>query len=407
MDTVRKRDALQPRREPYWQSLGAGRFVGFRRSAEGGSWLARAYDPGTRKQSHNALTEVAKLPASEQYAAAVRAARAWFDHLDVGGASEVITVRRACELYVEHIRSKKGDRAAEDAIGRFRRHVDGDPVANIELPKLTSRHVAAWRERLKAKPATMPKRGKRCRVKTEQPVRPRSESSINRDLVALRAALNLALHDSYVTTDAAWRAKLEATPGADRRRDLTLDRDQRRALIAALPADLAAFARGLSLLPLRPGALASLTVADYDARHGSLRIGKDKAGKGRKIHLPEQTAQLLREHAWDKLPAAPLFSRHDGGAWDKDRWKKPLKAAAVAAGLPPETTAYTLRHSVITDLVTGVTAEESKRTGRPEQAGLDLFTVAALSGTSVAMIERHYGHLQAERSRAALARLVL
>lgn len=392
METVRQRLALKPRREPYWKALGTGRHVGYRRTEDGGNWIARAYDAGSRTRTYQALQEVSALPASEQFTAAVRAARAWFDHMDVGGSSEVITVRKACEQYVAHIRSKKGDLAADDAVGRFRRHVDGDPIANIELPKLTSRHVGAWRERLKAKPATMPKRGKQCRVKTEQPVRPRSESSINRDLVALRAALNLAHHDGYVTNDSAWRAKLEATPGADRRRDLYLDRDQRRALIAALPADLGAFVRGLSLLPLRPGALASLTVADFDARQGALRIGKDKAGQGRIIHLPDVTADMLREHSRRKLPAAPLFARHDGGAWDKDAWKKPFKAAAAAAGLPDGATAYTIRHSTITDLVTDA---------------LDLFTVAALSGTSVAMIERHYGHLQAERSRAALARLVL
>ena len=40
-----------------------------------------------------------------------------------------------------------------------------------------------------------------------------------------------------------------------------------------------------------------------------------------------------------------------------------------------------MRHSVISDLV---------------HDGLDLLTVAQISGTSVAMIERHYGHLRGE-----------
>ena len=79
-------------------------------------------------------------------------------------------------------------------------------------------------------------------------------------------------------------------------------------------------------------------------------------------------------------------------AWNKDMWKGPIKIAAAAAELSPSTTAYTLRHSVITDLVTD---------------GLDLLTVAQLSGTSVTMIERHYGHLRADHAAAALARLEL
>ena len=68
------------------------------------------------------------------------------------------------------------------------------------------------------------------------------------------------------------------------------------------------------------------------------------------------------------------------------------KEAAAAAKLSSAVTAYSIRHSVITDLVTG---------------GLDLLTVAQLSGTSVAMIERHYGHLRADYAAAALARLAL
>jgi integrase len=60
--------------------------------------------------------------------------------------------------------------------------------------------------------------------------------------------------------------------------------------------------------------------------------------------------------------------------------------------LAPGTTCYAMRHSTITDLVTG---------------GLDLLTVALLSGTSIAMVERHYGHLRAEHAEAALATLAL
>jgi site-specific recombinase XerD len=87
-----------------------------------------------------------------------------------------------------------------------------------------------------------------------------------------------------------------------------------------------------------------------------------------------------------------LFARADGKPWDKDSWKGPNKDSARAAGLPEATTAYTLRHSTITDLV---------------QGGLDLLTIAQVSGTSVAMIEKHYGHLQRKRAAEALAALAL
>jgi hypothetical protein len=41
------------------------------------------------------------------------------------------------------------------------------------------------------------------------------------------------------------------------------------------------------------------------------------------------------------------------------------------------------------------------------QNGLDLLAVALVSGTSVAMIEKHYGHLQRKQTAQALASLAL
>ena len=220
----------------------------------------------------------------------------------------------------------------------------------------------------------------------------RSDSTLNRDMSSLRAALNLAYLDGYVTSDFAWRSKLRPVRNAGRRRELYLDRRQRRKLIECSPSDLALFLSGLALLPLRPGALAALEARNYDTKLKVLTIGKDKSGKDRRIKLPNMTAELFDRTSTGKLPYAPLLSRADGNAWNKDSWKWPVKAAARIAELPIETTAYTLRHSVITDLVHG---------------GLDLLTVAQISGTSVAMIERHYGHLRTDVAADALAKLAL
>jgi integrase len=220
----------------------------------------------------------------------------------------------------------------------------------------------------------------------------RSDSSLNRDMTAIRAALNRAYAEGLTTSDFSWRAKLAPVKNADRRRDVYLDGDQRRKLIAGSRDDLANLLRGLCLLPLRPGALAALRVADYDKRLGALRIGKDKSGQDRKISLPETTNQFFSQMARDKLPGAPLIARGDGTVWNKDAWKHPLKDAVCATGLPEAATCYSIRHSVITDLIHG---------------GLDTLTVAQIAGTSVLMIEKHYGHLTQDQARKALGRLTL
>lgn len=392
--TVTRRDKLKPRRDPYWHKLAVGEFLGFRKmtGSASGSWIARAYDAADRAQRHHALGTFDHLPASERFDAASKAARDWFKHLNAGGQHEVITVRQACERYAEHLLREKGQTQADEARARFGRYVSTDPIASIPLPKLKKTHVEAWRTRLCAHPAVIARKGKgKGRGKGDAVIRKRSPATINRDMVALRAALNLALADGYALSALPWRGALKPLE-AKGRRNLYLDRAERRRLLEHLPDEAAAFVRALCLLPLRPGAVAALRVQDFKARQNTLHIERDKAGESRVILLPPDTAALLKEAARGKLPAAHLFARWDGRPWDKESWKKPIKQAVIAAELPASASAYTLRHSVITDLITD---------------GLDLFTVAQISGTSVAMIEKHYGHLRRDRARDALASLNL
>lgn len=383
LKTVEKRDKLKARssKEPYWQALSVGRYLGFRPSTRGGAgnWLARFHDSDTGRKPSKALGTFDTLAPSARYGAAKAEAEAWFNHLTLGGSTAETTVGQACEAYSE---------GNADLAARFRRWVYSDPIARVKLVKLTKAHVVAWRKRLEAAPAVIAVR----KVASESHTRPRSPASVNRDMTALRAALNAAKARDEVTTDNAWAVPLKPIVSAGRRRNVYLDKAQRRALIESLPVDVAAFVRGLCLLPLRPGALAALSVRDFDKRRMELSIGTDKHGANRRILVPGVVAAFLSEQSKGKLPNAPLFARADGKAWNKDSWKYPIKDAASAAGLPLATTAYTLRHSAITDLVTG---------------GLDLLTVATLSGTSWKMIQDHYGHLQREHAAAALAGLAI
>lgn len=407
IDTVNARKVLTPRREPYWHRAAKGRFVGFRLMTKGGAgtWLARAWDEVKGRDDFRPLGDFADLPDHKRFDAAMADAGKWFEHIGKGGSTGSTTILVVCERYVKHLqatkpkatltpyaaarRAAKGKTtddvvpAAEDAAARFKNYVLNDAkLAATDIAKLTPSMVDHWRNRLQEAPTRAG--GNRGEARTA--------STLNRDMSCFRAALNLAYVDGLVTSDFAWRGKLRPIKNADRRRELYLDKGQRRKLIGAAAPDLGLFLKGMALLPLRPGALAALTVGNFDKRLSTLLVGTDKAGKDRKLKLPADTAQFFAELATDKLPAAPLFARADGRAWDKDGWKWPVKDAVTAAKLPEGTTAYTLRHSTITDLVHG---------------GLDLLTVAQISGTSVTMIERHYGHLRGNVAAAALATLAL
>ena len=193
-------------------------------------------------------------------------------------------------------------------------------------------------------------------------------------------------------TESAWQEPLKPIRNAVRRRTVYLNHDERRLLVGAIDAEAKPFIRALCMLPLRPGAVANLTAGDFEKRTSELTIAKDKSGANRRIVVPRAAAHLFASAAEGKPATAPLFTRSNEKPWTKENWNKSLAAAVAKTELPPNVTAYTLRHSTITDLVT---------------AGLPLLTVAQISGTSVEMIEKHYGHLIRHAAVKALAGLTV
>ncbi len=390
IDSVTARDKLPARREPYWHRVSKGNFLGYRKMASGpgGTWVARSLDEATRKQRYRALGDFSDKADNLRFDIAGKAAKAWFEHLDKGGSSEDVTVKKACERYIEKLEAQRKFGAVKDAKGRFERWVyPNQKLSSTPVDKLTPGQLNDWRVKLVKTPALL-------QDKKKLATKPRSASSVNREMAVLKAALNLALEDGYATSDFAWSSKLKPIANATGRRDCYLDADQRRLLISHLPADLGALVTGLSLIPVRPGALAKLTVAQFDKRLGVLRIGEDKSGANRGLELPPSTAAFFAEQCKGQLPSAPIFSQAATGKhWDKDAWKKPIKAAFMAANQPYDAVLYSLRHSGITDLLA--------------LHKLDTLTVARLSGTSLAMIEKHYGHLLNRHAADALSKLAL
>ena len=112
------------------------------------------------------------------------------------------------------------------------------------------------------------------------------------------------------------------------------------------------------------------------------------------LKLPSPTGSArLRTAAAGRAPSAPLLLRRDGKPWQpgKADHRLPFMAAVAKAGLGPEVTSYSLRHSNIT---------------RHLLRGTPIRVVAALHDTSVPMIERTYSAFIAghgdELARAAL-----
>lgn len=350
--TVRAR--LAPRREPYWAApLAPGRFLGFRKiDAQRGSWIARARNEEGGGQRYNALGE---LTATFDYAAAVQKAREWFLALDAGVVnSGKFTLADACREYVEDRGREKGERCAADAQWRFGKYVYGTEFGQTELARLRTPAVKKWRDGLKL-----------------------TRAGSNRMMTSLRAALNLAVADRRVPATVAieWRA-VRQHRNADRRRDIFLDLTQRRALLGAATGAVRDLIEAVMLTGARPGEVTSALRSAFDARTRTLRLS-GKTGT-RTIPLAPAALELFARLARDKLPAAHLLTRDDGKPWVRAEWSEDVRAAAARAKLPHGTCLYTLRHSWITTAIT---------------SGITTMEVAKVTGTSLAMIDKHYSHL--------------
>jgi integrase len=357
------RRALEPRPEPHWgPPLGLNQSLGYRKiDADRGSWIARRKENGRSK--YKALgPETDSFGFTEARAAALK----WFAGIDRGITDDRVTVQRACELYVDDRQREKGHGCAQDAKMRFTRTVYGKPLGDRPLDKVRTPHIKAWRDGLEI-----------------------SQASANRTLTALKAALNFAVANRLVVASAAqeW-ADVKPYKGAGKRRDLFLDLTQRRALLGSSSGALRDLIEAAMLTGARAGELVNALRSQFDERTESMTfIGK--TGR-RTVPLSQPALALFKRLAKSKLPAARLLVRDDGKPWAHSDWDELVRAAATAAKLPTGTCLYTLRHSFITQAI---------------QGGLNVLDVARLVGTSVMMIEKHYGHLVDSVARERLAKV--
>ncbi len=86
--------------------------------------------------------------------------------------------------------------------------------------------------------------------------------------------------------------------------------------------------------------------------------------------------------AKSKLPEAPLLTRNGVDPWSHGDQTKLMRAVVTKAELPASVVFYTLRHSFIADLI---------------DKNMNVFDIAKITGTSIEMIEKHYGKFFKDR----------
>jgi integrase len=366
-DLSRKRDReqFQPRREPYWQRLGSGAYLGFRRGPE--TWIAR-YRGRDKKQRYNSLGEALEFDEAK------KRAEDWlaqFARVPVRAAKRD-TVAAALDAYLVDLKRHGRADAARSAEGRFRTALGfdfatshcRDPLAETQLDQTTHEDFLEWRDRLAS--GRLPR-------------------TVNRLVRAVSAGLNRAHRLGHIGNPAAWR--LEGLPDDEESETaIFLSRAQRKGLIDAASPAAAAFLRGLELTGARPKELATARVGDFDGERLKLshRKGRPPKLRSRYVVLDDEGIAFFKAQARDKLPAAPLFTDDGQRPWRRDMWAAEIRDAIASHNktargptrIPSDASAYSFRHARISELL--------------QVYGVDPLTVGAQTGTSLRMIERTY-----------------
>lgn len=146
----------------------------------------------------------------------------------------------------------------------------------------------------------------------------------------------------------------------------------------------------------RTSELAEVRVRDFLRENRQLILGKHKRsrtlkeGRARRITLNDEAFAIIEKHAAGKEQDQRIFLTQAGKAWTRKRLDDRFAAVREKAKVHSDHTIYSFRHLWISEML---------------MAGNEIATVAAMAGTSVAMIEKVYGHFTNDHFAAALKRL--
>lgn len=362
----RERERLAVRADAYWQRLAEGAYLGFRRGPD--TWHARFRDRNSKQHYH-------PLGEALEFDEAKRRAESWISQLAGARVRTVTraTVRAALNAYLADLRRHGRGGTAAEATWRFKAVLfdpdderNDDVLAGMELESVTQDDYLEWRERL------LPGRQPR---------------TVNRYVRAVVAGLNRAHQLGHVGNPSTWRlTSLSDDIEDDGETAIFLNARQRRDLMLAASVEVAAYLRGLDLTGARPKELAEAKVGDFDGEMIRLAHRKGRPPRLRVRHtvLDRDGVEHFAHAAKNKKPGDYLFTEDGTQHWRRHMWSRHIRKAISkhnekadeGSQLPTAATAYSFRHARISEML--------------QLHGIDPLTVAAQTGTSLAMIEKSY-----------------
>jgi len=361
IDTITGRRKLTPRREPYWHKLATRQHLGFRKLADGsGRWIAR-YTTTDRKYEYQALGDDLDFDkASEK-------SRKHFKKIE-SGTDTRYTLQQAIDEYRDHLEIEKSGRTAKETRQRILKHTSAS-MLKVEVSALTTAQLKRWRDKMVKK------------SDDAEEVR-KSKDTANRVLAMMKAALNLSFKSGIIGDDTAWR-RLKTFRSVSAARILFLTDKQIKSLLEKNKGAIHNLLKAGILTGARYGELANAKVKDFIAKDGTLHLsGKTGA---RTVYLSDEAVTFFKELTKLKTPEAYILIKDDGTQWGESHQSRPVREAVRKTKLPSETVFYSLRHYHISKALL---------------AGIPAQVVAENCGTSIRMLEKHYGKFMAADRRA-------
>jgi len=146
----------------------------------------------------------------------------------------------------------------------------------------------------------------------------------------------------------------------------------------------------------RTGELAACTVSDFVRSTRQVVLGRHKRAftmkdaVARRITLNAEAFAILQRWCKGKRGDEPIFTDPKGRGWQRGRLDNRFDMVRTRAGVRKDITIYSFRHLWISEML---------------MAGVDVATVAKMAGTSIAMIEKVYGHFTNQHFLDAQAQL--
>jgi integrase len=383
LETRTARLKLSVAKRPYWTAIGKGLSLGYRRNKGAGTWSVRVAKSGGHWSQVVAAaddyTDANGDSVLDYWQAAGKARELGLTARQTGGGA-LGTVDEALDAYEAELKLQGRD---PGNARRVRMYLPAS-LARRPVTALTFKDFQPWRDAL---------------LKAEL-----TPAAFNRTNSGLRAALNLAAARDERIVTRSWRQALAALPGAAVARNVVLDEEQVRAVIAAAYAHSLEFGllvETAAVTGARVSQIARLEVDDLQADRVDPRLlmptsrkgGKNRAQVERKpVPIPKGLATRLQAHAAGRPATAALLLKASGGPWLKSNHGDMFTSVVRDAGLDPSVTIYALRHSSIT---------------RQLLAGVPTRLVASLHDTSVKRIEANYSRSISDHADTIARRALL